>query len=81
MSKFGVMIRRKGRNEEGVPLVVTHEDLKTYRRDHDFIIKFGLTESEALTTRNCIEEGLIEMHRNTRIGMKDLVDRIFFGGE
>ena len=37
MSKFGVMIRRKGRNEEGVPLVVTHEDLKTYRRDHDFI--------------------------------------------
>ena len=81
MSKFGVMIRRKNKNEEGFPRVVTHEDLTTYRRDHDFIIKFGLTEWEASTMRNCIEEGLIEMHRNTSISMKELVNRIFFGGE
>lgn len=81
MSNFGVMIRRESTNEEGFPLVVTGKDLTTYRRDHDFIIKFGLTECEALTMKNCIEEGLIEMHRNTRIGMKDLVNRIFFGGE
>ena len=81
MSKFGVMIRRKNKNEEGFPRVVTHEDLTTYRRDHDFIIKFGLTECEASTMRNCIEEGIVEIHRSTHIGIKDLVDRIFFGGE
>jgi len=81
MHNFGVMIRRESKNEEGFPRVVTEKDLMTYRRDHDFIIKFGLTESEALTIKNCIEEGIVDMHRNTRIGIKDLVNRIFFGGE
>ena len=82
MHNFGVMIRRKGKEEEGCfPEVVTVKDLRTYRRDQDFIVKFGVTKSQALTIKNCIQEGLIDMHIGTRIDMKDLVDRIFFGGE
>ena len=81
MSKFGVMIKRKNKNEEGFPIVVTEKALKTYRRDHDFIIKFGLTESEALEMKNCIEESLINMHKSTKVNMKELVANVFFGGE
>ena len=82
MHNFGVMIRRKGKEEEGCfPEVVTVKDLRTYRRDQDFIVKFGVTESQASHIKKCIEEGLIDMHIGTRIDMKDLVDRIFFGGE
>ena len=82
MHNFGVMIRRNGKDEEGCfPEVVTSKDLRTYRRNNDFIVKFGVTKSQALTIKNCIEEGLLDMHVGTRIGIKELVDNIFFGGE
>ena len=82
MHNFGVMIRRKGKEEEGCfPEVVTAKDLRTYRRDQDFIVKFGVTESQASHIKKCIQKSLIDMHVGTRIDMKDLVDRIFFGGE
>ena len=82
MSNFGVIIRRKNKNEEGfLLLVVSDKVLDTYSRDHDFIIKFGLTESEALAMRNWVEESLINLHRSTGVSMKDLVNNVFFGGE
>lgn len=82
MPNFGVMIRRKGKEEEGCfPEVVTIKHLRTYRRDQDFIVKFGVTESQASHINNCIQEGLFAMHVGTRIDIKDLVDRIFFGGK
>ena len=76
------MIRRKGKDEKGCfPEVVEVKDLRTYRRDQDFLVKFGVTKIQALTIKNCIEEGLLDMNLGTRIGMKELVDSIFFGGK
>ena len=56
MSNFGVMIRRKGKEKEGCfPEVVTVKDLRSYRRDHDFIVKFGVKENQAKHIKKCIQ--------------------------
>jgi len=88
MSKFGVIIRRKRLNEAGYPMVLPEEDIKRrggYKSDQDYIIKLGLTEGEANEIFTQVSGGLIDLanglHGVQFMSMKEIVNKLFFGGE
>jgi hypothetical protein len=76
---YNVLITKKRKEDSGYPIVVHNDSLDGYTRGDHFIIKLNIPEKEAQEISTQIWGGILDLHESTFIGMKEIVDKLFFG--